>query len=128
MEMKFWRVAVLAAIMLGAFGGGLAAQTTPGAQYLIPFPAYRVIGNVYFVGTQDLGIFLITTPQGNILINAGLEENVPLIQQSVEKLGFHFADTKILLISQAHFDHDAGSAAIKKLTGAKYMVMDADVP
>lgn len=71
---------------------------------------------------------MITTPQGNILINAGLEENVPLIQQSVEKLGFHFADTKILLISQAHFDHDAGSAAIKKLTGAKYMVMDADVP
>ncbi len=126
--MKFGNAALLAVIILTAFAGGLRAQTKPGAQYLVPFPAYRVIGNVYFVGTQDLGIFLITTPQGNILINAGLEENVPLIQQSVEKLGFHFADTKILLISQAHFDHDAGSAAIKKLTGAKYMVMDADVP
>lgn len=51
-----------------------------------------------------------------------------MIQQSVEKLGFRFSDIKILLISHAHFDHDAGAARIKKLTGAKYMVMDADVP
>ena len=71
---------------------------------------------------------MITTPQGNILINTGLEENVPLIQESVENLGFHFKDIKILLISQAHFDHDAGNAKVKELTGAKYMVMDADVP
>ena len=65
---------------------------------------------------------------GNILINSDLEANVPLIQASIEKLGFKFTDTKILLISHAHFDHDAGSAKIKEMTGAKYMVMDADVP
>ena len=105
-----------------------SAKLPPGAEYLIPFPAYKIIGNIYFVGTQSLGIFLITTPQGNILINTGMEEDVPLIQESVEKLGFRFKDIKILLISQAHFDHDAGNAKVKELTGAKYMVMDADVP
>ncbi len=40
-----------------------------------------------------------------------------MIQQSVEKLGFRFSAIKILLISHAHFDHDAGTAGIKKLTG-----------
>lgn len=104
------------------------AQTTPASDYLIPFPPHHVIGNVYFVGSKGLGIYLVTTPQGDILINAGLEGNVPMIQQSMEKLGFHFQDIKILLISHAHFDHDAGSAKIKQLTGAKYMVMEADVP
>jgi metallo-beta-lactamase class B len=70
----------------------------------------------------------VTTPQGNILINSDLEANVPMIEASIEKLGFKFKDTKILLISHAHWDHDAGSAMIKEMTGATYMVMDADVP
>lgn len=110
-----------------------ARAQTPSAtpalpDYLAPFPPHHVIGNIYFVGSKELGIYLITTPEGHILINAGLEASVPLIQQSVEKLGFHFSDVKILLISHAHFDHDAGAARIKELTGAKYMVMDADVP
>jgi len=103
------------------------AQTT-GADYLALFPAHHVIGNIYFVGSKGLGIYLVSTPQGHILINAGLEDSVPMIQQSVEKVGFRFSDIKILLISHAHFDHDAGAARIKKLTGAKYMVMDSDVP
>ena len=109
------------------FAGGLSAQT-PASDYLVPFPPHHVIGNVYFVGSKGLGIYLITTPQGHILINAGLEGNVPLIQQSMGELGFHFTDIKMLLISHAHFDHDAGSAKIKELTGARYMVMAADVP
>jgi metallo-beta-lactamase class B len=102
--------------------------TTVGTDFLVPFPAHRVIGNVYFVGSKGLGIYLVTNPQGHILINAGLDDSVPMIQQSVEKLGFRFSDIKILLISHAHYDHDAGAARIKKLTGAKYMVMDSDVP
>jgi len=126
--LKILKAIVFVAMILLDLPGSLAAQTTAGAEYLIPFPAYKIIGNVYFVGTQSLGDFLIVTPQGNILINSGLQEDVPLVQQSVEKLGFHFKDTKILLISQAHFDHDAGNAKVKELTGAKYMVMDADVP
>jgi metallo-beta-lactamase class B len=96
--------------------------------YLAPFPPHHVIANVYFVGSKELGIYLITNPEGHILINTGLEASVPLIQQSVENLGFRFSDIKILLISHAHFDHDAGAARIKQLTGAKYMVMDGDVP
>src|SRR5580692_11906046 len=101
-------------------------QGTP--DWTNPFPPYRIIGNVYYVGSQGLASYLITTPQGHILINSSLESSVPLIRDSIEKLGFHFSDTKILLISHAHWDHCAGSAAIKELTGAKYMVMDADVP
>src|SRR5579864_2744690 len=83
----------------------LMAQTGR-AEYLAPFPPHPVIGNVYFVGSKGLGIYLVSTPQGHILINAGLEDSVPLIQRSVEKLGFRFSDIKILLISHAHFDHD----------------------
>src|SRR5580765_989409 len=93
-----------------------------------PFPAFRIAGNLYYVGSKGLANYLITTPQGHILINSDLEANVPLIRASIESLGFKFTDVKILLISHAHWDHDAGSAMIKKLTGAKYMVMDGDVP
>jgi len=93
-----------------------------------PFPAFRIAGNLYYVGSKGLANYLITTPQGHILINSDLDANVPLIKASVETLGFKFEDVKILLISHAHFDHDAGSAAITRMTGAKYMVMDADVP
>jgi metallo-beta-lactamase class B len=92
-----------------------------------PFPAHRMIGNIYYVGSRGLASYLITTPAGHILINSNLKTSVPLIRESIEKLGFHFHDVKILLISHAHFDHDAGSAEIKQLTGAKYMVMDGDV-
>lgn len=106
----------------------VAIADNSNSPYLVAFPPYHIIGNVYFVGSKDLGIFLITTPKGNILVNAGLQANVPMIEKSIEQLGFKFSDTKILLISHAHFDHDAGSAEIIKRTGAKYFVMDADVP
>ena len=86
-----------------------------------------MIGNIYYVGSRGLASYLITTPAGHILINSNLKTSVPLIRESIEKLGFRFNDVKILLISHAHFDHDAGSAEIRKLTGAKYMVMDGDV-
>lgn len=124
--MKTWRSSLLAAFVLLTYA--TAGAQTPASDYLVPFPPHHVIGNVYFVGSKGLGIYLVVTPAGNILINAGLEESVPLILQSVQKLGFKFSDIKILLISHAHFDHDAGSAAVIRMTGAKYMVMDADVP
>jgi metallo-beta-lactamase class B len=119
-------VVLVAVAGLGVAAPTLSAQTT-GQEYLVPFPAHRVMGNIYFVGSESLGIYLITTPQGHILVNAGLQDSVPGIQESVAKLGFKFRDIKILLISHAHFDHDAGAARIKELTNAKYMVMDADV-
>ena len=104
----------------------VSAQGNP--DWTEPFPPFRIADNLYYVGSKGLANFLITTSQGNILINSDLEANVPLIQASIEKLGFKFKDTRILLISHAHWDHDAASATIKELTGAKYMVMDADVP
>ena len=92
-----------------------------------PFPAFRIAGNLYYVGSRGLASYLITTPDGHILINSNLEASVPMIRASVESLGFKFSDIKILLISHAHGDHCAGSAALKQLTGAKYMVMEGDV-
>ena len=93
-----------------------------------PFPPYRIIGNVYYVGTKGLASFLITTPDGNILINSDFERNVPTIHESVEKLGFRFRDTQILLGSHAHNDHMEGDAMVKELTGALVMAMAEDVP
>jgi metallo-beta-lactamase class B len=102
------------------------AQVSP--DWTEPFPPFRIAGNLYYVGSKGLANYLITTPQGNILINSDMESNVPMIRASIEKLGFKFKDTKVLLISHAHWDHDAGSAKIKEMTGASYMVMAGDVP
>ncbi len=105
---------------------GLLAQNDPA--WTTPHVPFRIVGNVYYVGSEDLASYLITTPQGDILINSSLASSPALIRKSVEALGFRFSDVKILLISHAHADHAAGTAEIKKMTGAKYMVMDADVP
>src|SRR5436309_8213667 len=93
-----------------AFSLSLFAQNPP--DWTAPFPPHKVIGNVYYVGSEGLASYLITTPQGHILINSSLEESAPLIRGSVEKLGFRWTDVKILLISHAHWDHCAGSASI----------------
>ena len=92
-----------------------------------PVPPFRIAGNIYYVGTNYLASYLITTPAGAILINPDYEQSVPLIEHSVEALGFRFSDIKIILISHAHDDHAAGCALAKKRSGAKLMVMDADV-
>jgi metallo-beta-lactamase class B len=92
------------------------------------FPGFRIAGNLYYVGTADLAVYLVNTQRGNILINSDFPQDVPLIKKSIEQLGFKYGDTKIILISHAHGDHDAATGLIKKETGAKLMVMDADVP
>src|SRR5438552_9250246 len=91
-----------------------------------PFPAHKVIGNVYYVGSKDLATFLITTPEGHILINSGFQRTVPLIKNSVESLGFRMGDVKILLASHAHADHVGGHSLLQGLTGAKVFVMRGD--
>jgi metallo-beta-lactamase class B len=93
-----------------------------------PFPAHRVVGNLYYVGTSDLACFLITTPEGHMLINTGLADSVPLIRASVQSLGFKFEDIKMLLTMQAHFDHVAGMAEVKRITGAKMIATEGDAP
>ena len=108
-----------------SLAASVLAQSDP--EWTQPFPPHHIVGNVYYVGSKGLASYLIATSEGNILINSSLENSVPLIRDSIEKLGFRFGDTKILLISHAHWDHSAGSAQIKKLTGARYMVMHGDV-
>jgi len=97
------------------------------ADWTQPFPPFRIAGNLYYVGSKGLASYLVTTSQGHILINSNLTESVPQIRASVEQLGFRFSDIRILLISHAHWDHNAGSAAIKSLTGAQYMAAEGDV-
>jgi metallo-beta-lactamase class B len=90
-------------------------------------PGFKIAGNLYYAGTADLAVYLINTPQGNILINTDYKQDLPAIKKSIEGLGFKYSDTKILLISHAHGDHDEATAVVAKETGAKLMVMDADV-
>jgi metallo-beta-lactamase class B len=90
------------------------------------FPAFKIAGNLYYVGTADLAVYLIHTPEGNILINSDFPQDVPLIKKSIASLGFKYEDTKILLLSHAHNDHDQAMGIIHKETGAKLMVMDGD--
>jgi metallo-beta-lactamase class B len=92
------------------------------------FPPHKVVGNIYSVGTEMQGSFLVTTPEGHILVNTNFEETVPILRESVEKLGFRFADIKIVLGSHAHGDHMEGDARVKELTGARVMAMEQDVP
>lgn len=108
-----------------AFTAALLAQGNP--DWHRPFPAFNIAGNLYYVGTADLAVYLIHTPAGNILINSDFEQDLPLVRQSIAQLGFKYNDTRIVLISHAHGDHDQAVGTIQKETGAKLMVMDADV-
>ena len=123
--MRVLRGLIVVILMAGAVGK-IWAQGKP--EWTEPFPAFRIADNLYYVGSKDLVSYLVTTPEGDILINSSLKSSPALIEKSVESLGFKWSDVKILLISHAHWDHDAGSAKVVQLTGAKYMVMDADVP
>ena len=91
-----------------------------------PYQPFRIAGNLYYVGTYDLACYLIITTQGNILINTGLAASAALIKKNIKTLGFQFADIKILLTTQAHYDHLGAMAAIKKATGAQLMVDGKD--
>lgn len=112
-------------LTLFALGSALLANALPAA-WMEPFPPHKIAGNLYYVGSKDLASYLITTPEGHILINSSFEDSVPLIRASIEKLGFKFTDVKILLISHAHSDHCAGSAEVIKQTKAQYFVMEQD--
>lgn len=91
-----------------------------------PYPPFRIVGNLYYVGTYDLASYLIVTNEGNMLINTGLAASTSLIKKNIEALGFSFTDIKVLLTTQAHFDHVGAMAEIKEQTGAKMMVNDKD--
>ena len=117
----------LPSLLLLLFGspGLILAEVEPA--WTTPITPFRIADNLYYVGSQDLASYLAVTPKGNILINANLTTSPSQIRASVEALGFRWNDTKILLNSQAHYDHVAGTAEVIRETHAKNMVMDGDV-
>jgi metallo-beta-lactamase class B len=122
------RAALSVAVCSLVAAAGAYAQNSTAIEWSKPFPPFKIAGNLYYVGSEQLASYLITTPEGDILINSDFEQTVPVIRASVEKLGFHFTDIKILLGSHAHGDHMEGDALVKEYTGAKVMAMEQDVP
>lgn len=114
-------------VLAAGVARGVAPALPDSPAWTQPYPPFRIADNLYFVGSRGLANFLVVTPAGHILINTGMVANVPMTRASVEQLGFKFTDIRILLISHAHWDHAAGLALAKELTGAKLMVMDRDV-
>jgi metallo-beta-lactamase class B len=104
-----------------------AALAQDNANVRRDFPAFKIAGNLYYVGTADLAVYLVTTPQGHILINSDFKQDVPAIRKGIADLGFKYGDVKIILISHAHGDHDEAVGVIQKDTGARLMVMEGDV-
>ncbi|MEO6453349.1 MAG: subclass B3 metallo-beta-lactamase, partial [Ginsengibacter sp.] len=119
-------LAVILLISLLPVSAQKVAEPKTKAEWSEPYTPFRIAGNLYYVGTYDLACYLITTTKGNILINTGLAASASQIKSNVETLGFKFADIKILLTSQAHYDHVGAMAEIKKMTGAKFMADEKD--
>lgn len=115
-------------LVVGAVALGQPVQEPASvpADWNKPYPPFRIAGNLYYVGTYDLACYLITTSKGNILINTGLAASADQIRKNITSLGFKFSDIKILLTTQAHYDHLGAMAAVKKQTGAKLMVNEKD--
>lgn len=132
---------MVVALVTGLWGAPVAAQSIlerqeamfrrnvgTAEQQRAQFPPHRIAGNLYYVGSQSLASFLVTTPEGHILINTNWEDAVPTLRKSVEDLGFRFEDIEIILGSHAHGDHMQGDALVKELTGGRVMAMEQDVP
>ena len=117
---------VLAVALLGVVALPLQAQVD--ADWTRPFPPFQIVGNIYWVGSYDLSSYLITTPQGHILVNTGVGDTARQIKKSVEELGFKMADIKILTATHGHYDHVAGMAELKRMTGARLLISEADKP
>jgi metallo-beta-lactamase class B len=129
------KLLIAAALALAAFGATAWAAGAPvvhappvtNPEWEKPFPAFKIVGNLYYVGTYDLGCYLISTSDGLILINSGVASSVPMIKKSVESLGFKFSDIKIITSTHGHRDHVGGLAEIKRMTGAKMYMNARDV-
>jgi len=115
-------ILLLAALSLGAAGDYAPARS----EWNQPVEPFRMIGNIYYVGASSVSSFLITSDEGHILLDTGFTETVPLVESSVEKLGFRVADIRVLLASHAHYDHAGGMAIVKERTKARFPVNPAE--
>lgn len=117
---------LVTALMLLTSGTSFAQETETWRSWNQPVEPFRILGNLYYVGASDIAAYLVTTPDGHILVDGGFEETAPLIEASVEALGFDLDDVEILLNSHAHFDHAGGLARLEERTGAKFYAMAED--
>jgi metallo-beta-lactamase class B len=120
------KVAALPAVACLCAAAMLDAKYKVNPEWNVPATPHRVIGNIYYVGTTELTSFAMRTPKGLILLETGMEETVPVIKAGLQKLGLNYSDIKILLTSQAHYDHAAGLALVKRETGAQVAAMGPD--
>jgi len=119
-------------ILLAGVVGALAAVVLPkwkaatdrGGQ--MPVEPFRIAGNLYYVGTNDVTAFLLTGPEGHVLIGDGRAVSAPLIMASISRLGFRITEVKALLNSHAHFDHAGALAALQKASGARLWISEPD--
>ena len=112
----------------GAPQGGAGGAAAAAAAMKNPFPPFHMIGNIYYVGSQGLSCYLITTPAGNILLDTGYPDMASQIEGNIKTLGFKLEDTKLLINSHAHIDHGGGMAELKMATGGKLVAMAEDAP
>lgn len=130
-EMKKLAIALVALL---PFAGAAQAQTPKDliealkVKWNTPTEPFKMIGNVYYVGTAGLSSYLIASPQGHILVDTVMPESTSLITANIEKLGFKITDIKYLLNTHAHIDHTGGFAEIKKASGAQMVAGEADKP
>jgi metallo-beta-lactamase class B len=125
--MRFpFALSALMALAVVLPGFGQSAQSLGNPDWVKPFPPFRMIANLYWVGTYDLSTYLITTPEGHILINTGLTSTIPQIKGGLEQLGFKLSDVKVLTATHGHFDHVAGLAELKRMTGARVVMSEQD--
>ena len=124
---------ILSAVLLTILTASLHGQTPitaapqlPGEESNQPFKPFQIIGNIYYVGTNDLACYLIKTPVGHILLDTGLEESPPIVRANIMALGFKLRDIKIILSSHAHYDHVGGHADMKRVTGAQVYASAGD--
>ena len=118
-----WALCLLLAVAACASQRGVPGEMQ---QWNRPFPPYRVIDNIYYVGTNKIAQFLIVTPAGLVLLDSGFEASVPRLRENIETLGFRYTDIKLLLTSHAHIDHVQAHALLRQQTGARVVASAAD--
>ena len=120
------RTTLLSALLLVATSLAAQEYTKVPESWNRPVSPFRIIDNIYYVGSSDLTSYLITTPSGHILLDSGAPETVPQILQNISRLGFKPEDVEVLINSHAHFDHAGGLGALRRLTGAKLLMSRED--
>lgn len=129
--MKKIAVALIALLPLGDVAQAQTVKDLLAAllvKWNTPTEPFKMIGNVYYVGTDGLASYLITSPQGHILVDTVMPESTSQIKASIEKLGFKITDIKYLLNTHAHIDHTGGFAEIKQASGGQLVAGEADKP